>query len=438
MHLFHSARRPPRLLLSAAVLLLATLPVFAGSTPPTAVADPAPPAPETAPTLPWPQLTGFTRVWGGAVAGVRELPGTVAADGRGPVQLFAANPLYGMELGLQLQAAPAPGLHLAAAAELALDQASMEFAAALPELYLQLTTPTRYDAGLQLAIGRRPQEWGIARLLNNPANLVSDSDQAIGLGLSARLLSLQLQGLGYLSEPEESDTAAGHAVYSLHTTFNPGWFRSSLALQQRTAEDLPLRATAALGFEAPLPFAPSGWQSTIDTAAEGTAIWEPELLWEGEFFLTVAADWRLQRGHQRRGHPPAPAPQRPPPPDLKRSQQADLHPDWRLSAEYHFDSTVLGTRGNEAAVRIKTPYWRGPAGEWRVAVNKRYAWADGSGSVTPKLTGQPAPQALPHTTLSAALPIAWGGRDSIARQNHDLLGERTAALHLTLTLGVDW
>ena len=351
------------------------------------------------------------------------------------MQLFAANPLYGMELGLQLQAAPDPGLHLAAAAELELDQASMEFAAALPELYLQLATSARYDAGLQMAVGRRPQEWGIARLLNNPANLVSDSEQAIGLGLSARLLSLQLQGLGYLTEPEGSGAAAEHAVYSLRTIFNPGWLRSSFALQQRTAKDLPLRATAALGFEAPLPFAPSGWQSTIDTAAEGTVFWEPELLWEGEFFLTVATDWclqrrRLQRGRQRRGPPPPPAP--------LRSQQADLRPDWRLSAEYHFDSTVLGTRGNEAAVRIKTPYWRGPAGEWRVAVRKRYAWADGSGSVTPKLTGQPAPQALPHTTLSAAVPIAWGGRDNIARQNHDLLGERTAALHLTLALGVDW
>ncbi|AFG38645.1 leucine-rich repeat domain-containing protein [Spirochaeta africana] len=280
--------------------------------------------------------------------------------------VYGEGPYYDMDLRLMLDAEPRSFIRVYGALDIELDPEDMEFELDIDEVFLQYGLTERW----RLRVGKQKMAWGQALLLDQPGDFMADVDDGAALRLDADLLDsganrLRFTGVMHAEGSFFADGDApefGEFAYAGRLRGSLGWFRYGTALWYRQPHYLPLRTSGYAGGEW------GDWQLMLETVA----YWDRHDFPEGDGFLTASTVW-------------SPA-------------------DWKLTAEYQYDSRVLDARGQRAAVRVDLPELSG----WELSLYQEHELRDTRGEFVPRAQRE----ILPYTDLIFELPITYGDPDS--------------------------
>jgi hypothetical protein len=306
----------------------------------------------------------------GISLGFEEWPGTDAAAGRDPDELFRASGLYDMSATLKVDARPHPKIRFLTRVKSELAEEQMRFSGlSISELFVDYTL----GQNLFLRAGKQNLTWGEGRLLSNPANLVDRLSDGVGLRASYPLGGGTINGVVYSISSWVSDFRPGSprafgyaALYETTLAGVTGQLSTHYKFDERT------ESAASLSFGL----------GPVDLTLEGVTWWQIEKPLGGASDAAAIGQLFWEPG------------------------------GWSFLAEYEFDTAVSNWEGHYAGLGVQAPsVWGG----WNPRLRWRHAFQDNSGEVIPALSGTVAPK----LTASFSTPVVYGQPGSFYREAED-------------------
>lgn len=327
-------------------------------------------------TAPEPIFSGSVRTRGGVNFGVKELhdtPGELR-------DVMGGSGLFDMQALLRVDYRPTAFQRFFASFITEMDEESLAFSTPeVDELFVDYTLRERYF----FRAGKQSLTWGLARLLDNPGNFVTNLKGGIGLRTTAPLGPVSATGIIYnrasyrpqnIDEVENPNGPRAFA-YAGRLIFSHGRHTLGASAHYRYLREPPLRTSAhyttVLG---PVDLGLEGvtaWNTAAYRKSHATADLDPEYqflanaLWESRFT-----------------------------------------PRLRIITEYRFDGSVAHNEGHRAGlgVRLSELGWTG----WRPTLRWLHAFHDNSGQVLAGVEGSMAPR----ITAQVGVPFFYGDPDT--------------------------
>lgn len=321
----------------------------------------------------------------GALYGMDEWYGTAGSNFRDFADLQSFSPLFDLDLRLELDYRPRSFMRLYAEIETELDTETL-----LPEIpYLEeLFIDYTLNYLHRFRFGIHSMEWGGARLLHNPGDMVREVEDGVALRADFQLathhdLTMVVAGKGSnFLNPDQP--AFPELSYAARYRGQAGWLQFGAASWYQHYASLPLGTSATIGAEL----------GSLTLGGEIVAYWSMENYSDGNGWILSNVAW----------------------------EPGDS--DWEFIAEYMYDSTVPDYYGQFAGISIQRPDIFG----WSPSVIWRHTLWRHNGEILPRLERE----ILPSLTATISLPLIYGDFSGYYRQESDIPGDRTFAAMVEL------
>ncbi len=318
-------------------------------------------------------VTGSVSAGLGFGLGLIEWPGSAAADGRDLSELRRYSALYSTSARMTVDARPASYLRFRTSLSSSLNVDRMAFnSPGVDELFVDYT----FADTVFVRAGYYGMTWGQGRLLDNPANLVTDVSDGVAVRGTVPLGPGTVTALVYSKKAwVDAYTAEHPAAFAYAGQWEATLGPVTMGLAGRYRKDDLVGSTASMSYGV----------GNLTFAADGVRWWDKDDPTGGMSY------W------QAMGH---------------AFWESDDRA-WSLMVEYEFDQRVRNDRGayigHRTGVAMRAPKVGGST--WRPAVRWEHAFQDDSGKVIPGISGTVAPS----LSMSIGVPVVYGAPGTFYR-----------------------
>jgi hypothetical protein len=279
----------------------------------------------------------------------------------------------------KVDARPKPHLRFHLSLRTSLDDEEMKY----EDIFLhEVFTDYTLAETIFFRAGMQSLTWGQGRLLDNPANIVSDVGDGLGLKISMPAGPGTVNGVVYSKKAwvqehvQPYDPKAFAYAGQWESTIGPLTF--NLAGRYRKTAGGPANVDNSLGLSFGL--------GPVDVAADFVGRWDTQGFPSG--FPGSQSHWDA----------------------VGRLFWESENGNWTLGGEYQFDSQVAAAQGHQGALAVKMPSLA--SGGWRPGISWKHAFQDHSGEVVAGIKGDIAPD----LDLQIGIPVVYGTAGSVYRE----------------------
>jgi hypothetical protein len=301
--------------------------------------------------------------------GLKEWPGTRAAEGQDIIDLATYAGFYESSVIVDIDARPESFLRFKARLKSELDEEEMNFTVpTAEEMFIDYSVTDTFF----LRAGKQKMVWGQGLLLENYADLVERVEDGVAVKGVAQLGSSIFEAVVYgLNSWEDQYGATSPRTFGYAARAEKPFGPATWGLAGHYHVDEPVQFSASTTF-------PLG---SIDFAGDLVLYQEQEHIQDAE------NGWAA----------------------LGRLFWENSSRSWSVVAEYEFNSYVEDSLGHYTGLAVKMPILMG--NDWRPAIRWRHAYEDHSGDLLAGFSGT----ILPKLRLTLGIPLVYGSPGSYYR-----------------------